>query len=73
MSYSDFLFHLAAQPLVGLSYSDPVNTFMTNTMGTVNILDSLKTSANSVHVSSLLVTNVMTMLSGLGAIERLTR
>ena len=38
----DFLFHLAAQPIVGLSYSDPVNTFMTNTMGTVNILDSLR-------------------------------
>lgn len=34
------IFHLAAQPLVLKSYEEPVETFETNVMGTVNILDS---------------------------------
>ena len=38
----DFIFHLAAQPLVGKSYTDPLFTFSTNIMGTVSILDSLR-------------------------------
>ena len=38
----DYLFHLAAQPLVLKSYSDPYKTYMSNTMGTLNILESLK-------------------------------
>lgn len=42
----DFVFHLAAQPIVSLSYSDPVNTFSTNVMGTVNVLESLRKLEN---------------------------
>lgn len=38
----DFVFHLAAQPLVRASYGDPVGTFSTNVMGTVNVLDALR-------------------------------
>lgn len=38
----DFVFHLAAQPLVRRSYSDPVETWQTNALGTVNILESLR-------------------------------
>lgn len=38
----DFVFHLAAQPLVRLSYSDPVGTYATNVMGTVHVLDALR-------------------------------
>lgn len=38
----DFVFHLAAQPLVRHSYSDPVGTWQTNTLGTVNVLESLR-------------------------------
>lgn len=38
----DFVFHLAAQPLVRLSYERPVETFDTNVMGTVNVLDALR-------------------------------
>ncbi|EGQ7915119.1 TPA: CDP-glucose 4,6-dehydratase [Vibrio parahaemolyticus] len=38
----DFLFHLAAQPIVSTSYSDPLGTISTNVMGTANILDVLK-------------------------------
>ena len=35
----EIIFHLAAQPLVRLSYEQPVDTFMTNIMGTVYVLD----------------------------------
>ncbi len=38
----DFIFHLAAQPLVRRAYSDPVETWQTNTMGTVNVLEALR-------------------------------
>lgn len=38
----DFVFHLAAQPLVRKSYSEPIVTFSTNVMGTVNILESIR-------------------------------
>ena len=38
----EILFHMAAQPLVRLSYSDPGNTYETNVMGTVNILEAIR-------------------------------
>jgi CDP-glucose 4,6-dehydratase len=38
----DIIIHMAAQPLVRLSYDDPVDTYSTNIMGTVNILDIAK-------------------------------
>ncbi len=40
----EFLFHLAAQPIVSTSYSDPIETISSNVMGTANILESLKVS-----------------------------
>lgn len=40
----DFLFHLAAQPIVSTSYTDPIETISSNVMGTANILEALKTS-----------------------------
>ena len=40
----DFLFHLAAQPLVSVSYSDPIETVSTNVQGTANILEALRVS-----------------------------
>ena len=42
----DLIFHLAAQPLVRLSYEDPYNTFATNIMGTINVLDAARTVGN---------------------------
>ena len=33
------MFHLAAQPLVRYSYENPIDTYSTNVMGTVNLLD----------------------------------
>ena len=38
----DVLLHLAAQPLVRLSYKEPVDTYSTNVMGTVNILEAAR-------------------------------
>lgn len=40
----DFVFHLAAQSIVSTSYSEPVETMTTNVVGTMNILESLRTS-----------------------------
>ncbi len=42
----DFVFHLAAQPLVRQSYAEPVETFDTNVMGTVHVLDALRALKN---------------------------
>ena len=38
----DIVFHLAAQSLVRQSYADPVGTFATNVMGTVNLLEAVR-------------------------------
>jgi CDP-glucose 4,6-dehydratase len=38
----DFIFHLAAQPLVIESYRVPAETFETNTIGTVNLLEAIR-------------------------------
>ena len=36
----EIVFHLAAQPLVRLSYEEPVDTWQTNVMGTVNVMEA---------------------------------
>ncbi len=46
----DFIFHLAAQPLVRLSYDQPLNTIFTNAIGSVNILDALREVKRSTTV-----------------------
>ena len=38
----DVVLHLAAQPLVRLSYQEPVATWATNVMGTINLLEALR-------------------------------
>jgi CDP-glucose 4,6-dehydratase len=38
----DFIFHLAAQPLVRLSYEIPSETFEVNSIGTANLLDAIR-------------------------------
>lgn len=38
----DVIVHLAAQPLVRESYKDPIGTFDTNVLGTLNILEATK-------------------------------
>ena len=44
----EIVFHLAAQPLVRLSYAEPVMTFETNVMGTVNILEAVPKPSHTV-------------------------
>lgn len=38
----EIVFHLAAQPLVRLSYDEPVETFATNVLGTVHVLEAVR-------------------------------
>ena len=38
----DIVFHLAAQPLVRLSYAEPVVTYKTNVIGTLNVLEAAR-------------------------------
>ena len=42
----DVLIHMAAQPLVRLSYTNPVETYSTNVMGTVNVLEAARKCTN---------------------------
>lgn len=42
----DILIHMAAQPLVRLSYEEPVDTYTTNVIGTVNVLESARYCKN---------------------------
>ena len=46
----DFVFHLAAQPLVRLSYEIPAETFEVNVIGTANVLDAVKLLKNKCSV-----------------------
>tara|TARA_B110000977_G_C11089312_1_gene496080 strand:+ start:4801 stop:5898 length:1098 start_codon:yes stop_codon:yes gene_type:complete len=50
----DFIFHLAAQPLVYSSYADPVHTIKTNSIGTLNILEALR------HIKKKVITVFIT-------------
>ncbi len=38
----DFVFHLAAQPLVRLSYEQPLDTYATNVMGTAHVMEAMR-------------------------------
>jgi CDP-glucose 4,6-dehydratase len=51
----EVIFHLAAQPLVRLSYREPVETFSTNVLGSVHLLEAARTLSSLralVHVTS---------------------
>jgi CDP-glucose 4,6-dehydratase len=49
-SRPDVVFHLAAQPLVRLSYDIPVETFAANVMGTAHLLDAVRLTGNACTV-----------------------
>lgn len=42
----EFVFHMAAQPLVRKSYNCPIETFSTNVMGTINLLEAIRKTAS---------------------------
>ena len=52
----EIVLHLAAQALVRAGYRDPVDTFATNVMGTVNVLEAMRGLA-SVRVAVLITTD----------------
>jgi CDP-glucose 4,6-dehydratase len=52
----EFVFHLAAQPLVRYSYINPVETYETNFMGTLNILEAIRYT-NSVSTAVIITTD----------------
>lgn len=52
----EIVFHLAAQPLVRLSYEQPVETYQTNVMGTINILEAIR-ATDSVKVGVMITTD----------------
>jgi CDP-glucose 4,6-dehydratase len=49
----EFVFHLAAQPLVRLSYDQPVETYAVNIMGTVNVLEAVRLTRRPCIVVSI--------------------
>lgn len=44
LAQPEIVLHLAAQPIVRASYDDPVYTYSTNVMGTVNIMECVRES-----------------------------
>lgn len=52
----EIVFHLAAQPLVRLSYDIPAETFQTNVMGTIHVLEAIR-STKSVKVGVMITTD----------------
>ncbi|MEK7812563.1 MAG: CDP-glucose 4,6-dehydratase [Candidatus Desantisbacteria bacterium] len=52
----EIVFHLAAQPLVRLSYEESLLTYETNVMGTINILESIK-KCNSVRAGVIITSD----------------
>lgn len=52
----EIIFHMAAQPLVRVSYKDAPHTFTTNAIGTLNVLESMRI-ADSVKVAVMITTD----------------
>lgn len=52
---ADIVLHLAAQSLVPESYRDPVTTFRANVMGTVHLLDALRSPTASAATKAVIV------------------
>ncbi|GHT20203.1 CDP-glucose 4,6-dehydratase [Bacteroidia bacterium] len=52
----ELVFHLAAQPIVRLSYDIPVETYETNVMGTINVLEAIR-ATDSVKVGVMITTD----------------
>jgi len=52
----EFVFHLAAQPIVRLSYEEPRLTYETNVMGTVNVLEAIR-KTKSVKVGVIITSD----------------
>lgn len=49
----NIIFHLAAQPLVRFSYDNPIETYATNVMGVVNLLESVRQA--NLHAKAIII------------------
>lgn len=52
----EIVFHLAAQPLVRLSYDQPVETYEANVMGTIHVMEAIR-ATNSVKIGVMITTD----------------
>lgn len=52
----EIVFHLAAQPLVRLSYEMPVETYETNVMGSINVMEAIRIT-DSVEIAVMITTD----------------
>lgn len=52
----EIVFHLAAQPLVRYSYREPIETYETNVMGTLHLLEAIRDS-KSTHAAVIITTD----------------
>ena len=53
----DYVFHLAAQSIVKKSYSETIKTWNTNLIGTVNIMEALKSLKKNKNIIAVLITS----------------
>jgi CDP-glucose 4,6-dehydratase len=51
----DFIFHLAAQPIVSTSYENPLETITSNILGTTHILETLRLT--ELNVTAIIITS----------------
>ena len=51
----EIVFHLAAQPLVRYSYHNPIETYQTNVIGTINVLEAIKKTNST--LATIIVTS----------------
>jgi len=56
-SNPEIVLHLAAQPIVRTSYEEPVYTYETNVMGTVNLLECVRTARGPVRSVVMITTD----------------
>jgi CDP-glucose 4,6-dehydratase len=58
VNYSpDYIFHLAAQPIVYTAYENPIETYKTNSLGTANIMESMRHLTNKKKVVAVIITS----------------
>lgn len=53
----EFIFHLAAQPLVRESYNNPKDTFEINMIGTLNVLETIRCLSGTVKVGIIITSD----------------
>jgi nucleoside-diphosphate-sugar epimerase len=63
---------MAAQPLVRYSYRHPIETYATNVMGTVHLLEAIRQVGTSRWLSTSQQTSATKIVSGYGVIVKMS-